>query len=217
MKQIILNKYYKKDTNSIIGKTIKDVSYISGEESIDPQLIITFTDDTYIYLTASTDEYAEIILKNENVIPLQSYTYPPGNVVIDEDGNKTFKYRHNIEEQIRLGLLKSDRERELIRIKEYEERSYKRDYELYLQLKRKLNIDKSIESPIKQSDKIKNKVKFFVKAIGDNKYHLYIEDKNENFIFISTHLDFNSFNLDIKDFTDMKEGQLREVYLNLEN
>lgn len=62
-----------------------------------------------------------------------------------------------------------------------------------------------------------NKVKFFVKAMGDNKYHLYIEDKNENFMFISTHVDFNSFGLDIKDFADMKEGQLREVYLNLKN
>ena len=62
-----------------------------------------------------------------------------------------------------------------------------------------------------------NKVKFFVKAMGDEKYHLYIEDKNENFMFISTHVDFNSFGLDIKDFADMKEGQLREVYLNLEN
>ena len=137
MEQIILNRYHKENTNSIIGKTIKDVSYVSGENNIEPQLIIIFTDDTYIYLTTDIDEYNDSLLKNRKVVPLECYNYPPGNVVIDEDGNKTFKYRYNIEEQIRLGLVKPDREKELIKIKEYEECSNKRDYELYLKLKKK--------------------------------------------------------------------------------
>ena len=137
MEQIELNEYYKEDTNSIIGKTIKDISYVSGEYNLEPQLIITFTDATYIYLTADVDENNDSILKNKHIIPLQHYSSPPGNVIVNEDGNNTFKYRKNIEEQIRLGFLKPDRERELKRIKEYEENCRKRDYEFYLKLKKK--------------------------------------------------------------------------------
>ena len=137
MKQIILSEYRKEDTNSIIGKTVKDISYVSGESTIESQLIIIFTDDTYIYLTVDIDEYAENRIKNGKVIPLQHYSYPPGNVIVDKDGNKIFKYRKNIEDQIRLGLVKPDREKELEKIKAYEECSNKREYALYLELKKK--------------------------------------------------------------------------------
>ena len=63
--------------------------------------------------------------------------YLPGSVCIDKDGNKFFKYRKNIEEQIRLGLIKPDREKELMKIQGLEEQSRKREYELYLKLKEK--------------------------------------------------------------------------------
>ena len=66
-------------------------------------------------------------------------------------------------------------------------------------------------------NKLKNNIRFFVKAMQDKKCQLYIKDKNDNFVFISTCTNFDSFGLDIKDFSDMKEGQLREVYLNLNN
>ena len=139
MKQISLTR--DQENNKIIaGKTVKDISYICGESIIEPQLIITFTDDTYIYLTIYMDEYAETRFKNGQVIPLKNYVCLPVNVVIDKDGNKTIKYRYDIEEQIRLGLVKPDREKELEKIKEYKEskeRSNKREYELYLTLKKK--------------------------------------------------------------------------------
>ena len=137
MKQIILSEYRKEDTNAIIGKIVKDISYLIGDCWQEPQLIITFTDDTYICITVGMTENGDKIFENHYILPLQCYNYPPGNVIVDKDGNRTFKYEHNIEEQIRLGLVKPDREKELIKIKEYEECSNKRDYELYLELKKK--------------------------------------------------------------------------------
>lgn len=138
MKQILLTDY--QENNTIIGKTIKDISYVSGEHNIDSQLIITFTDNTYIYLTASIDEYNDSMFRNGQVVPLQNYSCLPGNIVANENGDKTFEYRHAIKEQIRLGLVKPDREKELSQIKEHEESkeiSNRRDYELYLELKKK--------------------------------------------------------------------------------
>lgn len=214
MKQIILSTYRKETTNSLVGKIIKGISFIHGSYENDPQLIITFTDDTYIFLKAVIDDN-DPCFENGYVESGESPKYLPGAVCIDENGNVTYKYSHYITEQIRLGIIKPDSEKELTKIKEYEEYCKKRDYELYLELKRKLNIDESTESLIKEDNKSKNKVKFFVKALADKKYHLYIEDKNGNFMFIGTHVDFDLLGLDIKDFVDMKEGQLREVYLNL--
>ena len=65
------------------------------------------------------------------------HKYLPDSVCADDKGNKFFKYRKNIEEQIRLGLIKPDREKELMKIQEYEEQSRKKEYELYLELKKK--------------------------------------------------------------------------------
>ena len=47
--------------------------------------------------------------------------YLPGSVCTDKDGNKFFRCRKNIEKQIRLGLIKPDREKELMKIQEQEE------------------------------------------------------------------------------------------------
>lgn len=139
MKQINLTR--DQENNKIIaGKTVKDISYIAESSTTDTQLIITFTDNTYIYLTTTIDEYAETMFRNGQIIPLENYVCFPANVVINKDGNKTIKYRYAIEEQIRLGLVKPNKEKELAKIKEYEEskeRSNKRDYELYLKLKKK--------------------------------------------------------------------------------
>lgn len=204
MEHIGLHVYNKEDNNVIIGKTIKGVSFNNGYYENDPQLIITFTDDTYIFLKATIDDN-DPWFENRKATPLQNYSYPPGNVVVDENGNKSFKYTYNIEEQIRLGLVKPDREKELIKIKEYEECTNKRDYERYLELKEKYE------------SLVTNKVKFYVKALANERYNLYIGDKIGNLLFIGTHVDFNLLGLDTKNFTDMKEGQVREVHLNLED
>lgn len=134
MKQIILSEYRKEENNSIIGKTIKGISFTNGNYENAPQLIITFTDDTYIYLNAMEDEDS---LRPYFENGLVDHKYLLGSVCIDDKGNKFFRYRKNIEEQIRLGLIKPDREKELMKIQKQEEQSRKREYELYLELKKK--------------------------------------------------------------------------------
>lgn len=134
MKQIILSEYRREDSNSIVGKTIKDISFTNGDYENDSQLIITFTDDTYIFLKAIADEDClRSCFENGHI----DYKYLPGSVCIDDKGNKFFRYRKNIEEQIRLGLIKPDREKELMKIQKQEEQFMKREYELYLELKKK--------------------------------------------------------------------------------
>lgn len=134
MKQIILSEYRWEGSKSIIGKTVKDISFTNGDYENAPQLIITFTDDTYIFLNAMEDEDSSGPRFDNGFV---DHKYLPGSVCIDKDGNKFFKYRKNIEEQIRLGLIKPDREKELMKIQEQEEQSRKREYELYLELKKK--------------------------------------------------------------------------------
>ena len=64
----------------------------------------------------------------------------------------------------------------------------------------------------------KNKVRFFVKAVRDDMYWLYIKDKKGNISFIGLDEDFNnSWGLNPDDFTDMKKGEIREVFINLED
>ena len=64
----------------------------------------------------------------------------------------------------------------------------------------------------------RNKVRFFVKAVRDDMYWLYIKDKKGNISFIGLDEDFNnSWGLNPDDFADMKEGQIREVFINLED
>ena len=64
----------------------------------------------------------------------------------------------------------------------------------------------------------RNKVRFFVKAVRDDMYWLYIKDKKGNISFIGLDEDFNNlWGLNPDDFNDMKEGQIREVFINLED
>ena len=66
-------------------------------------------------------------------------------------------------------------------------------------------------------NKPKNNVRFFVKAVMDDMYWLYIKDKKGNISFIGLDEDFNNlWGLNPDDFTDMKKGEIREVFINLE-
>ena len=68
-----------------------------------------------------------------------------------------------------------------------------------------------------KDDESRNKVRFFVKAVRDDMYWLYIKDKKGNISFIGLDEDFNNlWGLNPDDFTDMKEGEIREVFINLE-
>ena len=64
----------------------------------------------------------------------------------------------------------------------------------------------------------RNKVRFFVKAVRDDMYWLFIKDKKGNISFIGLDEDFNNlWGLNPEDFADMKEGEIREVYLDLKD
>ena len=61
----------------------------------------------------------------------------------------------------------------------------------------------------------RNKVRFFVEKEISNRYFLYIENKG-GMCYICSNNFFKKFGLNPDDFADMKEGQLREVFINLE-
>ena len=62
----------------------------------------------------------------------------------------------------------------------------------------------------------RNKVRFFVEKEISNSYFLYIENKG-GMCYICSNDFFKKFGLNPDDFADMKEGQLREVFINLED
>lgn len=140
MKQISLTKNYC-DNKVLIGKTIKDISFLNTDFAHDSQLLITFTDDTFIGLTieGEDDKYNYPHFENYYPIPLNCYN---GNVVgytytdfVTNQAN--FRYYPFISEQIRLGLIEDDKESVMQRIEEEKKRADKRDYEEYLRLKEK--------------------------------------------------------------------------------
>ena len=63
----------------------------------------------------------------------------------------------------------------------------------------------------------RNKVRFFVKAVVDNMPWLYIQKKNGDLELVASNKGFKDFGLNPLDFADMKEGEIREVFINLED
>ena len=71
---------------------------------------------------------------------------------------------------------------------------------------------------VEKTNEPRNNVRFFVKAVRDDMYWLYIKDKKGNISFIGLDEDFNNlWGLNPDDFSDMKKGEIREVYLDLKN
>ena len=62
----------------------------------------------------------------------------------------------------------------------------------------------------------RNKVKFFVERITYHCHALYIKS-NDGLCGITTVMAFKKFGLNPEDFEDMKVGEIREVFLNLED
>ena len=62
----------------------------------------------------------------------------------------------------------------------------------------------------------KNKVRFFVEKEISNSYFLHIGNKDGMCYICSNDL-FKKCGLNPEDFADMKEGQIREVFINLED
>ena len=62
----------------------------------------------------------------------------------------------------------------------------------------------------------RNKVQFFVEKETSNSYLLYIKNK-DGICYICSNNSFKKFGLNPDDFVDMKEGQIREVFIKLED
>ena len=67
-----------------------------------------------------------------------------------------------------------------------------------------------------KDDVPRNKVRFFVERVISDNYFLYINGKDKQYPLASERL-FKDFGLNPEDFADMKEGEIREVFLNLED
>ena len=63
----------------------------------------------------------------------------------------------------------------------------------------------------------RNKVRFFVKAVEDNMPWLYIQKKNGDLELVACDNGFKDFGLNPADFAAMKAGEIREVFINLED
>ena len=59
-----------------------------------------------------------------------------------------------------------------------------------------------------------NKVRFYVKTIEDNVPWLFIQEKNGKLAAIVIRNDLVDFGLNPLDFCNMKQGEIREVFLN---
>ena len=68
----------------------------------------------------------------------------------------------------------------------------------------------------KDNDEPRNKVRFFVERVISDNYFLYINGKDKQYPLASERL-FKDFGLNPDDFADMKEGEIREVFINLED
>ena len=63
----------------------------------------------------------------------------------------------------------------------------------------------------------RNKVRLFVEAIGYNIHWLYIQKRNGDLELVASNNGFKDFGLNPLDFADIKEGEIREVFINLED
>ena len=62
-----------------------------------------------------------------------------------------------------------------------------------------------------------NKVHFYVKAIENNMPWLYIQRSTGELDLITYTDNFTNYGLNKEDFDNMKEGEIREVFINLED
>ena len=68
-----------------------------------------------------------------------------------------------------------------------------------------------------KDDESRNKVRFFVKKQTSENYLLFLKGKGKLCYFIVQDYFFKEFGLDPEDFADMKDDEIREVFINLED
>ena len=62
-----------------------------------------------------------------------------------------------------------------------------------------------------------NRVHFYVKREHRNRFTLWVGKTISSSFFVFADWFFKEFNLNPDDFADMKEGEIREVFMNLED
>lgn len=120
-------------SNDLSGKTVKEIAFHLGRYHLDEnQVILTFTDNTFIAFGIERDE-DDIMLVNNHFPPLESYgIYPPHK--IDANGNVCFE--DYIQQQINLGVIKPMSEERLKQlVEDYNNKQRERDRQQYLRLK----------------------------------------------------------------------------------
>ena len=68
-----------------------------------------------------------------------------------------------------------------------------------------------------KDDEPRNKVRFFVKKASNVTYRLYFKNKDGYNSLIGITEEFYLWGLNLDDFEDMKDGEIREVFINLED
>ena len=68
-----------------------------------------------------------------------------------------------------------------------------------------------------KDDEPRNNVRFFVKKQTSENYLLFLKGKGKLCYFIVQDYFFKEFGLDPEDFADMKDDEIREVFINLED
>ena len=63
----------------------------------------------------------------------------------------------------------------------------------------------------------RNKVHFYVRRERINRFTLWVGKTISSSYFVFADYFFKEFNLNPEDFADMKEGETREVFINLED
>lgn len=130
MKQIYLKN--REDIKKLNGLTIKDVSFYNNVSESAPHLAITFTDGSFIYIGIEENYREELLFVDKTPVPIKNYIMPPGHVF-----DRKFIYRKNVEELIRLGIVEPDDEYAKSRVEDNERLKEEREYQQYLELKKK--------------------------------------------------------------------------------
>ena len=68
-----------------------------------------------------------------------------------------------------------------------------------------------------KDDEPRNKVHFYVQRKHGNRFTLWVGKTISSSYFVFADYFFKEFNLNPEDFADMKEGETREVFINLED
>lgn len=63
----------------------------------------------------------------------------------------------------------------------------------------------------------RNKVHFYIRMDAPQCPFLYLKGKKGKLMLLASAIYFHIYNLNPKDFSDMKDGEIREVFINLEN